>query len=101
MHAQQPIVGMDATPDGKGYWLVASDGGIFSFGDARFYGSEGGMHLNQANRRHGRDARRQGLLAGRIRRWRSSPSETLPSTAPLAGARYRVLSLLRTCSKMV
>jgi outer membrane protein assembly factor BamB len=27
----QPIVGMAATPDGKGYWLVASDGGIFSF----------------------------------------------------------------------
>ena len=29
-----PIVGMAATPDGGGYWLVASDGGIFSFGDA-------------------------------------------------------------------
>ena len=32
--AQRPIVGMAATPDGGGYWLVASDGGIFSFGDA-------------------------------------------------------------------
>ncbi len=30
-----------------GYWLVASDGGIFSFGDAAFYGSTGGMRLNQ------------------------------------------------------
>jgi beta-glucanase (GH16 family) len=30
---------MAATPDGSGYWLVASDGGIFSFGDAAFYGS--------------------------------------------------------------
>jgi len=28
------------------YWLVAGDGGVFSFGDARFYGSEGGSHLN-------------------------------------------------------
>jgi len=28
-------------PTGKGYWLVAADGGIFSFGDARFYGSLG------------------------------------------------------------
>ena len=28
--------GMAATPDGKGYWLVASDGGIFSYGDAQF-----------------------------------------------------------------
>ena len=35
----QPIVGMAATPDGGGYWLVAADGGIFAFGDAHFYGS--------------------------------------------------------------
>jgi hypothetical protein len=26
---------------------VASDGGIFSFGDAAFFGSEGGTRLNQ------------------------------------------------------
>ena len=38
---------MTATPDGGGYWLVASDGGIFSFGDAKFYGSMGGKPLNQ------------------------------------------------------
>ena len=38
---------MTPTPDGKGYWLVASDGGIFSYGDAGFYGSTGGMKLNQ------------------------------------------------------
>ena len=29
-----------------GYWLVASDGGIFNFGDAAFYGSTGAKHLN-------------------------------------------------------
>ncbi|HUY85932.1 MAG TPA: IPT/TIG domain-containing protein, partial [Acidimicrobiales bacterium] len=29
-----PIGGMAITPDGKGYWLFASDGGIFAFGDA-------------------------------------------------------------------
>ncbi len=29
-------------PTGCGYWLVASDGGIFGFGDAGFYGSMGG-----------------------------------------------------------
>jgi len=29
-----------------GYWLVADDGGIFSFGNARFYGSMGGKPLN-------------------------------------------------------
>jgi hypothetical protein len=31
--------------DGKGYWLVASDGGIFSFGDAHFHGSTGNITL--------------------------------------------------------
>ena len=30
----KPIVGMAATPDGGGYWLVGSDGGIFAYGDA-------------------------------------------------------------------
>ena len=30
----QPVVGIASTPDGKGYWEVASDGGIFAFGDA-------------------------------------------------------------------
>ena len=29
-----------------GYWLVAVDGGIFSFGNAHFYGSMGGRPLN-------------------------------------------------------
>ena len=38
---------MAATPDGGGYWLVASDGGIFTFGDARFFGSMGCTPLNQ------------------------------------------------------
>jgi hypothetical protein len=38
---------MTATPDGGGYWLVASDGGIFTYGDARFLGSAGSIHLNR------------------------------------------------------
>ena len=42
-----PVVGMAATPDGKGYWLVAADGGVFAFGDAGFYGSMGAKPLNQ------------------------------------------------------
>ncbi|HVX21305.1 MAG TPA: hypothetical protein VHB02_08155 [Acidimicrobiales bacterium] len=37
---------MAATPDANGYWLVGADGGVFSFGDAGFYGSMGGQHLN-------------------------------------------------------
>ena len=31
----------------SGYWLMASDGGIFSYGDAAFHGSTGAMQLNQ------------------------------------------------------
>jgi hypothetical protein len=42
-----PAVGVVAAPDGKGYWEVASDGGIFTFGDAAFEGSMGGQHLNE------------------------------------------------------
>jgi hypothetical protein len=30
---------MAATPDAGGYWFVASDGGVFNFGDAAFLGS--------------------------------------------------------------
>ena len=34
-------------PAGGGYQMVASDGGIFTFGDARFFGSAGNIHLAQ------------------------------------------------------
>ena len=30
-----------------GYWLVASDGGVFTYGDAAFYGSTGAIALNK------------------------------------------------------
>jgi hypothetical protein len=41
------VVGMAPTPTGNGYWLVASDGGIFAFGDAGFWGSTGNIVLNK------------------------------------------------------
>jgi hypothetical protein len=56
-----PIVGVAASPgaidlgsgrfSGDGYWLVASDGGVFSFGDAGYFGSvpgalKHGAHLS-------------------------------------------------------
>jgi hypothetical protein len=34
-----PIVGMVPSADGGGYFMVASDGGVFAFGDAHFAGS--------------------------------------------------------------
>ncbi|MDP9403793.1 MAG: S8 family serine peptidase [Actinomycetota bacterium] len=48
--ASSPSAGPVSPPaplSGNGYWLVASDGGIFAFGDARFSGSTGAIRLNQ------------------------------------------------------
>ena len=44
-----PIVGVAAAPDSLGNWLVGADGGVFSFGDARFFGSTGSLKLNGAS----------------------------------------------------
>ena len=43
-----PIVGMAVTGDDGGYWLVASDGGVFNYGpSAGFHGSAGAIALNK------------------------------------------------------
>jgi len=39
-------VALVATPDGGGYWIAASNGGVFAFGDAGYFGSMGGQALN-------------------------------------------------------
>ncbi|MGH9002007.1 MAG: hypothetical protein ACRDYV_02650, partial [Acidimicrobiia bacterium] len=39
----RPIVGMARTLSGQGYWLVAGDGGVFTF-NAPFRGSAAGAH---------------------------------------------------------
>ena len=63
-----PIVGSIATPTGRGYYMVASDGGIFTFGDAHFYGSTGAHHAQPARDRSRADRRQSRLLARRLRR---------------------------------
>ena len=45
-HKTLPVVGGAPLPGGNGYWLVAADGGVFSFGGAKYYGGTGGRHLN-------------------------------------------------------
>ena len=40
-----PVTGMAATPDGQGYWLVGSDGGIFTYGNAAYLGSVPGQGI--------------------------------------------------------
>ena len=42
-----PVVTSPTTTNGHGYWLVGSDGGIFTFGSAQFYGSTGNIVLNK------------------------------------------------------
>jgi hypothetical protein len=44
--SKEAAVNIARTPSGKGYWIAAGDGGVFAFGDAAFYGSMGGEHLN-------------------------------------------------------
>ncbi len=67
-HLNAPIVGMAPTADGRGYWNVASDGGLFAFGDAAFYGSMGGHPLNRPVVGMAATPRRPGLLGGGLRR---------------------------------
>ncbi|HET7489801.1 MAG TPA: PQQ-dependent sugar dehydrogenase [Acidimicrobiales bacterium] len=45
LRLNSPVTGMAATPSGRGYWMVAADGGVFAFGDAPFLGSAGSLRL--------------------------------------------------------
>ena len=65
---------MAAAPDGHGYWQVASDGGVFTFGSAVFHGRRGqiplaapvaGMAVNQSTGGYWLAVGRRGL---RLRR---------------------------------
>jgi hypothetical protein len=47
MTLNRPFVGIAGTPTGAGFWADAGDGGVFSFGDAKFYGSAGNIRLNK------------------------------------------------------
>ena len=35
---RSPVVDIAATADGKGYWEVTADGGVYAYGDAVFQG---------------------------------------------------------------
>ena len=39
-------LGITPTHDGNGYWVVKADGGVFSYGDAHFFGSAASGNLN-------------------------------------------------------
>jgi hypothetical protein len=42
-----PVRGATGTPTGRGAWVVDSNGSIYAFGDAAFFGSMGGRRLNR------------------------------------------------------
>ncbi len=46
--SSEPVVAMEQTGDGGGYWMLATDGGLFAYGDAGFYGSPQALRLNGA-----------------------------------------------------
>ncbi len=41
------VVGLAGAPDGKGYWIAQSDGGVFAYGSAGFQGSAGSLKLGK------------------------------------------------------
>ena len=43
----KPLVGIASLATNDGYWEVASDGGIFSYGKTAYHGSTGAINLNQ------------------------------------------------------
>ena len=43
------IVQVRPTPDGFGYWLVGSDGSVYSFGDAQYLGSLPGLGVHMSD----------------------------------------------------
>lgn len=36
--AQAPVVALESSPSGHGYWIVCADGEVFAFGDAEYHG---------------------------------------------------------------
>jgi uncharacterized protein YkwD len=42
-----PVVAAAATPSGRGSWRVGADGGVFTSGNAKYFGGTGGKRLNQ------------------------------------------------------
>ena len=64
------VVGIAATLDGPGYWVVTADGTVSAFGDARFYGDLPDLaYPGSGHRGHRPHHRRRRLLPGRRRRW--------------------------------
>ena len=67
------VVGMEATPDGRGYWMGASNGTIFALGDAPSPGSMGEQMPSQPI---------VGMASMDSTASRTQPTATTPTTTP-------------------
>ena len=47
LHPAAPFSAMAGTPTGNGFSLAGADGGVYTFGDARFFGAMGGYPLTK------------------------------------------------------
>ena len=72
MHLNRPITGMARTATGRGYWLVATDGGMFTFGDARLLRLDRRATVGGADHRAHADLEPARLLDRRAERRRLS-----------------------------
>ena len=64
----KPVVGIAATLNGTGYYLVASDGGVFTYGTRPSPARPANITPQQAGGRHGPRPGDRRLLAGGLRR---------------------------------
>ena len=76
------IVGIVPTADGRGYWMVGSDGGVFAFGDAGFVGSLPGLGVQPTPSSASRPT-----AAARGTGWSGPTAGSSPSATPATSAR--------------
>ena len=96
------VLDLALTASGHGYWFVAADGGVFSFGDARFHGSTGAMRLSAPvmSMASAADGRGYWLVAsdGGIFAFGVPFEGSLPSTRALLGGSYAPTMRMRAIS---
>ena len=83
----RPSSGIASTPDGGGYWLVAADGGVFTFGDAAVLRLAGQRLAQRAHRRASRPRPTAAATGWWRRTAASSPSATRRSRARVRARR--------------
>jgi hypothetical protein len=84
----KPIVAMAATKTGKGYWLVAADGGVFAFGDASFRGSAAAAGIRAVGIEPSPTGAGYLIAAGDGRVFAYGDARPLPATTALGGAAF-------------